>query len=149
MARWLGFTTDRALAILFDRALHMGRAGGVRWIVSTVGPIRSQKQRDAALAALGFADLAAFVRSIGADLGSLVGDTPVWSAPLHAALVGALRGLGAASPIAIPPLNDMLDTLVKAARDQAQGGDRFWTIAARRLATLRTTTDLNDTPYQV
>jgi hypothetical protein len=149
IARWLGFTTDRALAILFDRSLHMGRAGGLRWIVSAVGPIRSQKQRDAALAALGFADLAAFARSIGAELGSLVGETPVWSAPLHAALVGALRALGAASPVAIPPLNDMLDTLVRAARDQAQGGDRFWTIAARRLATLRTTTDLSDTPYQV
>jgi hypothetical protein len=149
IARWLGFTTDRALAILFDRALHMGRAGGLRWIVSTVGPIRSQKQRDAALAALGFADLAAFARSAGAELGALVGETPAWSAPLHAALVGALRGLGAASPVAIPPLNEMLDTLVRAARDQAQGGDRFWTIAAKRLATLRTTADLGDTPYQV
>ena len=149
IARWLGFTTDRALACLFDRALHMGRAGGLRWIVSAVGPIRSQKQRDAALAALGFPDLASFARSIGADLTSLVGEAPAWSAPLHAALVGALRGLGAASPIAIPPLNDMLDTLVRAARDQAQGGDRFWTIAAKRLATLRTTADLSDTPYQV
>ena len=149
IARSLGFTTDRALAILFDRALHMGRAGGVRWILSTIGPIRSQKQRDAALSALGFADVASFARSLGADLGSLVGEAPVWSAPLHAALVGALRGLGAASPVTIPPLNEMLDALVKAARDQAQGGDRFWTIAARRLASLRTTTELSDTAYQV
>ena len=127
----------------------MGRAGGVRWILSTIGPIRSQKQRDAALSALGFADVASFARSLGADLGSLVGEAPVWSAPLHAALVGALRGLGAASPVTIPPLNEMLDALVKAARDQAQGGDRFWTIAARRLASLRTTTELSDTAYQV
>jgi len=89
------------------------------------------------------------VRSVSADLGPLAGDAPAWSASLHAALAGALRGLGAASPIVIPPLNDMLDALVRAARDQATGGDRFWTIAARRLATLRTTNDLADTPYQV
>ena len=33
------------------------------------------------------------------------------------------------------------------ARDNAVGGDRFWAITAKRLAALRTTTDLTDTPY--
>jgi hypothetical protein len=150
LAGWLGFSTDRALAMIFDRAVHMGRAMGLRWIVNAVGPIRSDKQRAAALAALGFADLASFARSIP-DLDRLgIPQGPVaWSTPIHAALVGALRTLGAASPIVLPSLTEMLDTLVKTARDNAVGGDRFWTIAARRLAALRTTTELTDTPYQM
>lgn len=150
IAGWLGFNTDRALAMVFDRAVHMGRAAGLRWIVNTVGPIRSQKQRAAALAALGFADLASFAKSVG-ELSGFVDPAGhvTWGAPIHAALVGALRKLGAGSPISIPSLNDMLDTLVRTARDYAKGGDEFWTITARRLAALRTTTDLTDTPYQV
>lgn len=151
LAGWLAFATDRALTMVFDRAVQMGRAGALRWIVGTVSPIRSQKQRAAALAALNVEDLPAFARSLGGEMELLIGpaENATWSTPVHAALLGALRKLGAGSPIAMPSLNEMLDALVRAARVNARGGDRFWTIAASRLATLRTTNELTDAPYQM
>lgn len=138
----LGLATDRGLAFVFDRCVHMGNGTGPRWVVGTAGPIRSQKQRDAALAALGHPDLAAFQASAGLEPSG-------WSALTHAALVGALRRLGAASPVAVPPVEAMLDALVTAARDRAKSADKTWTAIAHRLGTLRTTTDLSDVPYEV
>jgi hypothetical protein len=143
VAASLGFTTDRSLAMLYDRCVHMGNGTGVRWVVGTVGPIRSQKQLRAALDTLALADLAAFQQGAGLDASG------AWDSRTHAALIGALRGLGTASPIAIPATEVMLDALVTGARDRAKSGDKTWTTIAQRLSTLRTTTDLGDVAYQL
>jgi hypothetical protein len=134
-ARFLGWNTDRALALLYDRCVHMGSAGALSWIIRAVGPIRSQRQRSAALAALGFTSLAAFAESVP-ELG---GDVR-WTPSLHAALVAALRSQGSASPVALPRLDEQLDALVNAA-----SGRRF----AERVRRLRTSTELLDVSYQL
>jgi hypothetical protein len=51
-----------------------------------------------------------------------------------------LRSLGEGSPIRIPPLSEMLDRLVQAAR-----GRRF----EQRVAALRVSPELSDVPRQV
>jgi len=134
-ARYLGWDTDRALAILFDRAVHMGNAGARSWIIGAVGPIRTQRQRSAALSALGFANLAAFAESVP----ELAGDDR-WTALAHAALVGALRGLGSESPVPLPPLSEQLDRVVTAA-----AGHRF----ASRVQRLRSANELYDVTYRL
>jgi hypothetical protein len=138
-ARWLGWVTDRALAILYDRCVHMGSAAAVRWIMANVGPIRTQRQCNAALRALGMDSLRAFQESVP-ELEA----TGRWNALTHDALVGALR-LSAPSPlspppVAIPPLEQMLDGVVAAAR-----GRRF----EGRIRALRTSNDFQDVIYQL
>ena len=56
----------------------------------------------------------------------------------HAALAGVLRALGAASPIPVPTLDQMLDSVVRS----AAGGVR-----ADRPQKLRTATDFTDRQY--
>src|SRR5262249_13843125 len=132
---WLGLTTDRALAMAYDRLINMGNAGGRRFIVDAVTPLRSQADRDAALAALNWRDLLSFQRSVPG-----LAPTGRWSATTHAALIGALRNLGDKSPIKLPDMNESLDRLVAASR-----GRRF----EQRMAGLRASTALRDTIYQV
>jgi hypothetical protein len=130
----LGLMTDRALAMVFDRAIHMGIAGSRQWILQTVSPITDDARRAAALQALGHADLAAFQRASGlAPTGRLGTQT-------HAALLGALRALGAQAPFAPPTVPDMLDKLVAAA-----AGRRF----ERRIRELRSLATYSDAVQRV
>lgn len=135
LAAWLGFDTDRALAMLYDRCIHMGNGGGVAWVVRNAGPVRSQADLAACLRALGHADVRAFQASVP----GLRADG-AWGPRTHAAMTQALRGLGSSSPVTVLALPAMLDRLVTAAT-----GTRF----ERRVSTLRTTTDLHDTVYLV
>jgi hypothetical protein len=134
-ARWLGFDTDRALALLYDRCVHMGNAAARSFVMQAVGPIRTQEQRSAALAAVGASSLAAFA----AGVPELAGDAR-WTPLLHAALVAALRPLGAASPVALPALDQALDQLASAAASH-----RF----ADRVSALRQSPELHDVAYQL
>lgn len=109
-AHWLGFDTARALAMLFDRCIHMGNGGGTSWIMRSCGPIRTDEERRAALAALGHADLRAFQQSQAPHL-SMDGR---WGPKTHAALVAALRALGSRSPVAIPGRDALLQRLADA-----------------------------------
>jgi hypothetical protein len=116
-ARWLGLSTPAALAILVDRAIHMGEAGALEWVMRAVGPVRSDADRAAALTALGHADLRAFQAANAPDL-------PIdgaWSPPTHAAMTFALRNLGAASPIPVDAPEQMLTRLVAAAQRESFG----------------------------
>jgi hypothetical protein len=97
MAGWLGLTTARGLALLVDRAVHMGVGSAEAWVMNAVGPVHTEADRRAALAALGFEDLRSFQRSEP----SLVASGR-WNAQTHAALVSALRRLGDRSPIPVP-----------------------------------------------
>ena len=141
LAAGLGINTPRALAMLYDRCVHMGPGGGASWVVKTVGPIRSRADRDAALKRLGFPSLAAFKTDAG-----LAGDDR-WGPDVHAALVGRLRALGGGSPISLPTCAEMEKQLVLAARDEASRGGADWQAAADRLLALYTSDQLDDEPY--
>jgi hypothetical protein len=134
-AGWLGLDTDRALAMLYDRCVHMGNGGGRSFVARAAGPIRTQRQRAAALAALGEADLRSFQQATP----GLAADG-AWGAMTHAAMCAALRELGARSPIAVPGLDEMLDRLV----DASKGRD-----FEARVRALRSSADLRDIAYQV
>jgi hypothetical protein len=134
-ARFLGWDTDRALAMLYDRCVHMGNVGGRSFIIRAVNPIRTQRQRADALAALGFPDLQAF-----ADGVPELGGDGRWTPMSHAALAGALRALGGESPVPLPSLSEQLDRVLKAAE-----GRRF----AERLRELRSSPELYDVTYQL
>jgi hypothetical protein len=131
-AAGFGLESERALAIVVDRSIQMGAGGARRWLARTLNPIATDAQRQQALAALGFADLAAFQRSVhvpaDGDFGPLT----------QAAMVGALRHLGAASPIPIPTREQMLETIATRAAEE----HRYW---AHRPRTLRTSREFADT----
>jgi hypothetical protein len=122
-AHWLGFDDARALAMLWDRCIHMGIGGGTSWIMRSCGPVRTEEERRAALAALGCADLRAFQQSQAPHLGA----DGRWGPKTHAAMVAALRGIGTRSPVAIPARDALLRQLV-----DASGGTGF----NRRLSAL-------------
>lgn len=110
LARWLGFDTARALAMLWDRCIHMGIGGGAAWVMRACGPVRTDEDRRAALAALGHADLRAFQASQAPDLGA----DGRWGPRTHAAMVAALRAIGARSPVAVPSRDALLQRMVDA-----------------------------------
>jgi hypothetical protein len=110
-AHWLGFDNARALAMLWDRCIHMGNGGGRSWIMRSCGPVRTDQDRRTALAALGFADLRAFQQSQAPHL-DVDGK---WGAQSHAALTAALRALGGRSPLAVPTRDALLQRLADAA----------------------------------
>jgi hypothetical protein len=112
VAYWLGLDTPRALAMLVDRCIHMGRGGGLSWVLRTVGPVQSASDRETALRALGYADLRAFQTSCSPDL-KVDGK---WGPMSHAAITWALRNLGTGSPLTVADRDTMLQKLVDAAR---------------------------------
>jgi hypothetical protein len=95
--------------MVFDRAIHMGLAGGRQWILQAVSPISDDAKRATALQALGHAELAAFQRASG------LAPTGRFGTQTHAALLAALRALGDRAPLPVPSTADMLDQLVAAA----------------------------------
>ncbi len=143
LAGWLGLYTSRALAMLFDRCVHMGPGGGPSFIVKVVGPIKSKPQLDAALSKLGFASLSDFKKSVG-----LPADEK-WGPAVHAALVSRLRPLGHQSPVRIPSCSEMEEMLVAAAAEAASKGGKDWQAAAQRLAALADSDQLDDEHIQV
>lgn len=133
-AKWLGLDTDRALTMVVDRAVQMGVGGARRWIINAVGPVQTAALRQQALSALGKPDL----RSFQSDVPGLQADGQ-WGAMSHAAMVSALRALGASSPVPVPSRDQMLDAMVRRAAGQR------W---AHRVEELRRATDFTDTVYQ-
>jgi hypothetical protein len=132
-AAGFGLDTERALAMLADRAMQMGPRGALRWIADAVGPIRTDAQRQQALGVLGFPGVPEFQRAAGVrrdgDFGPFT----------QAAMVGALRRLGAASPIPIPTREQLMDAIV--ARADSQGAP--W---RQRPRTVRTSPEFGDAP---
>ncbi len=132
-AECLGLDTDRALAMVVDRSIQMGVGGARRWIIEAVGPVQTPALRQQALTALHKSDL----RSFQSGFNWLQADGQ-WGALTHAAMVGALRALGAASPVPIPTREQMLDAMVRRA------AGRRW---AHRVEQLRRSPAFTDTVY--
>jgi len=110
-AKWLGFDTPKALAMLVDRAVHMGDAGGLDWVMRAVGPVQNEADQATALAALGQPDLRSFQAMLAPDLPV----DGIWGPATHAAMTFALRGLGGGSPIPVADRETMLERLAAAA----------------------------------
>jgi hypothetical protein len=127
----LGATTDRTLAMVYDRVVTRGLGGGLRWVVRAAGPLRMAAQREHALEILGFDTVSDFQQSMG------------WLRPdgrfgpeTHAALVGAVRRQGI---LCMPTPADLAARLVAAATGAARG----------RLTRLRDSVGLTDQAYQL
>jgi len=127
----LGLSTERALAMVVDRAIQLGTGGAQRWLDDNVAPIRTDAERMQALGALGLGSIADFQRAAGLHQDGNFGPRT------RAALVGALRALGPASPVPIPTRDQLMDAIV--ARATAAGV--FW---ASRPRTIRTDHDFAD-----
>ncbi len=132
-AKWLDLITDRALAMVFDRAVQMGVTGARRWLIEAVGPVKSPAYMQQAFAVLN-TDLATFQATTpGLD------NDGGFGANTHAALVSALRRSGK-SPFPIPTREQMLDSLVLRASSTP------W---ARRTSELRAATTFTDAEFEI
>jgi hypothetical protein len=133
LARALGIDTARGLALLVDRAVHMGVGAAQAFVMERVGPIQSESERARALSALGLPPdgLAQFQRSQRE-----AEQEGRWGPLTHAALVNALRGLGGRSPLALPRGAESQRALVEAC-----GAEPF---AARVRALAENRTDFDD-----
>jgi len=127
----LGLTTDRALAMAYDRVVTQGLGGGLRWIVQTAGPLGAAAQRNHAMQMLGHGDLAQFQSSTG----WLTADGRFTHAT-HAALVGALRRQGLAT---LPSPDDLAWRLYASATGTAK----------RRLRRLLESNNFTDVVYRL
>lgn len=129
-----GMNTERALAMVCDRAIQQGVGGARKWIVGAIGPIKTDALRQQALGALGLPGIKEFQQAnhlhVDGDFGPVT----------HAALTGALRRLGPASPIPVPTREQNMDAIV--ARAAAQ--KTFW---AHRPKTIRTDADFADSEF--
>jgi hypothetical protein len=133
-AQWMGLNTERALAILVDRAADLGLAPAQEWVANSAGPLQTAPQRHPALAALGFDSIRAFQNTHpGTETNGQ------WGPLTHAAAVAALRAHGA-SPVPLPTTDQMLDALV---RRSAR------TPGFHRIRALRNDTRFSDTPFQL
>jgi hypothetical protein len=130
----LGLDTDRALTIVVDRAVQMGVTGARHWVIAAVGPISTPALRQQALSAVGFAELSAFQRAADVEPDNL------WGPVTHAALVSAMRALGSGSPVSLPTVDQMLDSMAR----RADTDNVFW---AGRVKRLRTGPGFTDQPY--
>ena len=125
-ARWLGLDTDRGLAMLYDRAVNMGVGPTRQWVINALReqlPLTSA-QRQQALSALGHADLTAFQKSV-----SGLDPTGEFDTQTYAAMIGALRALGARSPIPIATPVQVEDAMVRLAKFE----QRRWAPVLERL----------------
>ena len=86
VALGLGFTSDRGLAMVFDRVVIRGLGGGLDWVLQAAGPLRTQAQRQHALDLLGFSSVADFQAGDAS-----LSPSGHFDARTHAALVAALR----------------------------------------------------------
>jgi hypothetical protein len=132
---WLGFNTDRALAMVLDRAVQMGIGGAQRWIMDAIGVAATPALRQQALAALGHASVEAFQRATPG-----LRNDGHFGPQTHAALVAALRQLGERSPIPVPTTRQMLETLARRAASTR------W---ARRTQQLFESTSFQDTEFDL
>ena len=132
VAAGFGLTTERALCMVVDRSITLGEQGAKRWVADTVGPARTHALRQAALAALGLDSIESFQASVP---GLLVDGE---FGPLtHATLTAALRALGAASPLPLPDVSQMV--MAMTLRGQSEQG-------TARLVRLASDPELGDTP---
>jgi len=131
IASGLGITSDRGLAMMFDRVVTGGFGGGLRWVVKAAGPLRTGVQQAHAFQMLGYSD--------ARDFQALRPELPqdgVLGPETYAALVDALRQHMAAT---LPSPPEYVCRLVAAVTGAAR----------RRLLRLRDSPVLTDTVFKL
>ena len=132
VAAGFGLVSERALAMVLDRAFVLGEQGAKRWLADTVGPARTPAQRHDALAALGYATVEAFQAAVPGLL------TDGEFGPMtQATLAAALRELGPSSPLPLLDLQQAVAAMVR----RAQGEE-----GSARLVRLASAPDVGDGP---
>lgn len=106
VAEALGLDSRRGRAMLLAMALHMGVERAVAAIRAAINPLDTPARVAAALEALGHTEIGSFRKANGLPDGDQI------DAPTHFALIAALRGLGADSPVQIPDDEAAMDLLV-------------------------------------
>ena len=132
-ASGFGLDSERALAMVVDRALELGPREARTWIARAVSPIQTDAQRQQALGALGLPGVPEFQRAAGIKRDGDFGPRT------QAAMVAALRRLGPGSPIPIPTREQMMDAIV--ARADAEAAP--W---RQRPRAIRTSQEFGDAP---
>jgi peptidoglycan hydrolase-like protein with peptidoglycan-binding domain len=130
IAAGLGLTSDRTLAMAYDRVVTRGLGGGLNWVVRAGGPLRTSAQQLHALQVLGYNDVAEFQSANG------IPRDGVFSPETHAAVVGALRLHDA---IPLPSHAELVCRMIAGASGTVRD----------RLTRLRDSTQLNDTVYDL
>ena len=125
----LGLTSERAIAIALVVGIQMGAHEAAAWLASRLGAVQTKAQLQQALAALGVQDLTAFQGRVGLPA------TGQGTAETSAALTGALRRLGAASPVPVLEPIQMLQAVKRHLSHEGVG---------RKLAALLDDHDLGD-----
>lgn len=131
-AGWLGLNTDRALSIVFDRAIQQGKGGARRWIMGAVGPIENVVDAQEVLSRYGFSSIEAFQEAIAGLRPD--GD---WGPKTHAALCWfeRQRSVDDEFVMHVPSRKDMIDMMVNASVDRRWG---------HRVERLRDSTEFSD-----
>lgn len=136
---WLGLTTDRALATVFDRAIQLGRGGARRWIMDVVGPIEDgdDDSLEFALDSYGFENL----RELQAAVPGMEVDG-AWGPNTHAGVCWIERQRSDDDPfvLMVPDTDMMLDMMV------AASDGKHW---GHRVKKLRESTAFNDVAFDL
>ncbi len=112
LARALGVRSGVGLALLVDRAVHLGAGEGASWIMRAVGPVRTEADRARALQALGYGPqgLQRLQREHGGDPAD-----GRWGPLSHAAMTSAMRRLGSSAPLRLPTEDEVIRSMLTAA----------------------------------
>jgi hypothetical protein len=121
-ATQLGLDSEQALTLLVDRAVQMGPASAMAWVLEAVSPVPTRAHRQQVLATLGQADLRAFQTS------QHLPATGEWDVATHAALIATLRQRKD-TPVPLPTREQMVDAMLR----RAEGTP--WAERMRRLRT--------------
>jgi hypothetical protein len=131
IAAGLGITSDRGLAMMFDRVVTCGLGGGLRWIVKAAGPLRTGVQQNHALNMLGYSSTRHFQ-----EMWPELPQDGLLGPETYAALVDLLRQHMAAT---LPSPAEYVTRIVAAAAGTAR----------RRLLRLRDSPVLTDTIFKL
>ncbi len=115
VARAVGLTGARGMAMLMALAIHLDVAGALAHLRMAVNPFDTPARLGAALDALGFADLGQFCVAQGLPPVDVVDDAT------HFALIGALQALGPQSPVQVADSEAFMDAMVTSAGPGALG----------------------------
>jgi hypothetical protein len=132
LAHTLGIATERGLAMLFERSREVGADGAASFAVEALETARTEAERMGALQGLGHAGLAEFQKAAAIEPAD-----GTWSVASRAALIGALRSLGASAPVQLPGYREAIERLATAATEPRM---------QRRLGALHAETKLSDSP---
>ncbi len=119
LARWFGINSERGLALLYDRAISQQPDSATAFLTAALSDLTTDVLRNQALDVIKTRNPA--IQSVGDFQDSMPGlqRSEQWDSYTIAALHGALRALGADSPIALKDYTESMAAIGQAASAQA------------------------------